>query len=84
MGENYDPELCDEKHKQIKETLNDHENRLNEHDKKFENLDKMEAVHNEQISNLCKRLDRFSGIMMVMLGALIGFFFYAIQHNIFK
>ncbi|AKN32364.1 hypothetical protein Ccar_16435 [Clostridium carboxidivorans P7] len=80
----YDEKVCGLKHKQVKETLDKHEKRLDEHDKKFENLDKIEAVHSEQILSLCKRLDRFSGIMMVMLGALVGFFFYAIQHNIFK
>ena len=80
----FSEKLCEEKHINIDKTLDDHEKRLDEHDKKFENLDKLEAVHGEQISNLCKRLDKFSGIMMVMLGALITFFFYAIEHNLFK
>lgn len=80
----YDEKVCNLKHEQTEKTLDEHGKRLDEHDKKFENLDKMEAVHGEQISSLCKRLDRFSAIMMLMLGALISFFFYAIQTKIFK
>lgn len=78
----YNEDLELEKHKEIDKTLKEHGERLDGHDNKFESINTLEATHSQQIVDLCRRLDKFATIMMLMLGSLVGFFFYAIEKKI--
>lgn len=71
MSENYDAELCDEKHKNIKEALQDHENRLNNHSKRLDVLEQDNRENHIEIKNLIKKMDTFITIIMWGLGIFV-------------
>ena len=71
------------------------EMKINEHDKKILELDKrMDENEREnaefriQIENLCKDIQSLTVTMKWFMGLLVGafvsFFFYAVQHGLFK
>lgn len=81
-------ELCNEKHKRIDERLDVHDKRLDIHGEKIDTLEKSDAVHTNQIDTICKSMGGLTkaiwGLVTAIGTALIGFFFYAVQQDIFK
>lgn len=71
MSENYDAKLCDEKHLNIKETLYDHENRLNGHSKRLDALEQDNRENHTEIKNLIKKMDTFITVIMWGLGIFV-------------
>lgn len=88
MSECYDSKLCEEKHERIREKLRDHENRLNNHSARLDRLEQDGAELKAEIKNLCKQIEGLNSTLKwfigLMVGSFIAFFFYAVQHNIFK
>jgi uncharacterized coiled-coil protein SlyX len=82
-----EPEVCKEKHKRVDEKLEDHEERLSDHDKAIEKLSKSDAVNTTLIGQLIKKLDGLTtaiwALVLVFIGSVVSFFFYAIQSKIF-
>jgi tetrahydromethanopterin S-methyltransferase subunit G len=76
-----EPKLCEEKHKRVDERLNDLEGTV-------ETLVKNDAVNTTLISQLCKKLDGLTaavwGLVLTLVVALLGFFFYSVQTGIFQ
>ena len=71
MSEVYDNKLCDEKHDNIKEILNDHENRLNGHSKRLDELEQDNRENYTEIKNLIKKMDTFITVIMWGLGIFV-------------
>ncbi|HAT4106037.1 TPA: hypothetical protein I9Z35_000500 [Clostridium perfringens] len=77
----------------MNEELIDHrmekvENKLDEHDSRIDALERNDAKKEVQINNLIKSIDTLvmvlKGLITVIGGCLVTFFFYAIQNHIFK
>ena len=81
-------EVCLERHKRVDECLDKHDNRLNSHGTRLDCLEQDGRELKTEIKNLCKSLKSMTDIMKWFLtgigGALISFFFYAVQTGIFK
>ena len=81
-------EVCAERHKRIEERLDVDDKRLNSHGNRLDQLEQDGRELKIEIKNLCKNLKSMTDVMKwfltVMGGALISFFFYAIQNGIFK
>lgn len=81
-------EICLEKHKRVDERLDIHETRLNNHSERIDKLEQRGSAVDYQIKNLCEKIDGLITTMKWFIGLLVGsfvaFFFYAVQHNIFK
>ena len=64
------------------------ENKLDEHDSRIDALERNDAKKEVQINNLIKSIDTLvmvlKGLITVIGGCLVTFFFYAIQNHIFK
>ncbi|TCO69488.1 hemolysin XhlA family protein [Marinisporobacter balticus] len=75
--------LCKEKHKQIAETLEMHNNRLNAHAKQLDILSEDSREYKVQIQNLCKQIEDLTKTIKWAIGvagtSFVGFFFYAAQ-----
>jgi hypothetical protein len=84
----YDEKLCDEKHKNIKDVLDDHEKRLNGHSKRIDDLEKDGVEYKSDIKHLCEEVSGLVTTMKWFMGiwvtSLLGFFFYAVQKIVFK
>ncbi|ACA43846.1 hypothetical protein FDC22_05970 [Clostridium botulinum] len=80
--------VCEEKHKRIEEKINVQDIRLNDHGKRIDKIEQSQSRTDTKIENLCDQLKQLVGIMKwyvgLTVGALVSFFFYAIQHNIFR
>ena len=88
MSECYDAKLCEEKHKNIKATLDDHENRLNSHSARLDKLEQNQSEFKTDMKHLCETIKGLTTAMYWFIGiwvtSLLGFFFYAVQNHIFK
>lgn len=64
------------------------ENKLDEHDSRIDALERNDAKKEVQINNLIKSIDTLvmvlKGLITVIGGCLVTFFFYAIQTHLFK
>jgi chromosome segregation ATPase len=82
-----EPKLCEEKHKRVDERLDTHEKRLNSHSEELDKLAKSDAVNTTMIGQLIKKLDSLTtavwALVVVFIGGLVSFFFYAIQSQLF-
>jgi hypothetical protein len=67
----YNEELCAEKHENIKTILDDHENRLNGHSKRIDNLEQNDRENHIEIKNLIKKMDTFITVIMWGLGIFV-------------
>jgi len=80
--------VCEEKHKRIEEKINVHDTRLNNHGDRIDKLEQNQASVNTKIESLCDQIKQLVSVLKwyigLSVGALVSFFFYAIQHNIFK
>ncbi|BCZ48412.1 membrane protein [Clostridium gelidum] len=72
----------------IKDKLETHEKRLNNHGGRLDKLEQDSRELKTEIKNLCENLKSLTNMMKwfitAMGGALISFFFYAIQTGIFN
>ena len=72
----------------VKHQLQVHEKRLNDHIKEIDELKEGRAASNVKMDNLCERLEAqtksINWLIGIMATSLVGFFFYAIQTNLFK
>ncbi|EPY6430791.1 hemolysin XhlA family protein [Clostridium sporogenes] len=80
--------VCEEKHKRLEEKINVHDTRLNDHADRIDKLEQNQSRVDVKIENLCEQIKQLVSIMKwyvgLTVGALVSFFFYAIQHNLFK
>lgn len=83
-----DEMLCAEKHLQITKELDLHNTRLNAHAEEIEELKMSDATNKNEIKNLCKQMGSLTkaiwGLVLMVGGSLVSFFFYAVQSQIFK
>lgn len=72
----------------IEDKLKTHDTRLNDHAKRIDQLERSDAKKEVQINNLIKSIDTLvmvlKGLITVIGGCLVTFFFYAIQNHLFK
>ena len=72
----------------VRHELDTHNIRLNDHSKRLDNLEREGAELKTEIKNLCDNLKSLTSMMKWFItavgGSFIGFFFYAVQQNIFK
>ncbi|WP_346930297.1 hemolysin XhlA family protein [Clostridium sp.] len=72
----------------IKHKLEVHEKRINNHSERIDELEKGRAATDVKMDNLCEKLEAqtksINWLIGLMATSLLGFFFYAIQNNIFK
>ena len=59
MEDKFDADLCKEKHGYIKESLQDHETRLNEHEMRIVNMEKDGREFQVTSTGLIKKMDDF-------------------------
>lgn len=71
----------------LKEKLDTHEKRINNHADRLDKLEIHEAARDVKIDNLCDKLEKQTrsiyGLIGMVATSLIGFFFYAIQQGLF-
>lgn len=71
----------------LKEKLDTHERRINNHAERLDKLEIHEAARDVKIDNLCDKLEKQTrsiyGLIGTVATALVGFFFYAVQQGIF-
>ncbi|BDR71233.1 hypothetical protein K144313037_p20200 (plasmid) [Clostridium tetani] len=72
----------------IRDKLGTHDKRLNDHAGRLDKLEQNQSRVDVKIENLCEQIKQLVSVMKwyigLTVGALVSFFFYAIQHNIFK
>lgn len=72
----------------IKDKLETHERRLNDHAGRIDKLEQRGASVDVKIENLCQQLQSLTTTLRwfigLLLGSFVAFFFYAVQHNTFK
>ena len=72
----------------VKHRLDVQDTRLNDHSKRLDKLEVSQAESNQMIKNLCEKIEAQTKSIYWLIGlgatSLLGFFFYAIQQNIFK
>nr|WP_202630103.1 MULTISPECIES: hemolysin XhlA family protein [Clostridium] len=72
----------------MEEKINVHDIRLNDHGKRIDKIEQNQSKIDTKIENLCDQLKQLVSVLKwyigLSVGALVSFFFYAIQHNIFK
>jgi|GEM_PF-3147325 len=80
MEDKFDASLCKEKHEHIRETLQDHENRLNNHEERIVDQEKDGREFRVDIRGLIKKMDDFittvkwgMGIFVTVSLFVIGF-----------
>ncbi|MCR1933515.1 hemolysin XhlA family protein [Clostridium tepidum] len=68
--------------------INEHTETLKEHDKRLDKIEQNQSRTDTKIENLCDQLKQLVSVLKwyigLTVGALVSFFFYAIQHNVFK
>ncbi|AZV58821.1 hemolysin XhlA family protein [Clostridium sp. AWRP] len=83
MSECYDVKLCAEKHKQIDETFDLYERRLNDHADRLKKLEGRGERVDEKIENLCEQINNLVVTLrwgMGILGAsFLGLFIYLLE-----
>ena len=71
----------------LKEKLETHEKRINNHADRLDKLEIHEAARDVKIDNLCDKLEKQTrsiyGLIGIVATSLVGFFFYAVQQGIF-
>ena len=84
----YDEKLCEQKHRQIDEKFKEHGGTLKEYDGRIGRIEQNERESKTQIQNLCETVKSLNTTMRWFMGLFIGsfvsFFFYVVQHNLFK
>lgn len=74
--------------KLVEHQLEVHDKRLNNHGDRLDKLEQDGATLKTELKNLCENLKSLTSVMKwfigLLIGSFIGFFFYAVQNNIFK
>ncbi len=77
-------DLCKHKHGRIDEILENHDNRLGDHDKRIDLLEQFQSRSEVQIMNLCKEIESLvttiKWSMGVLITTLLGFVISYIQN----
>lgn len=72
----------------IKHQINVHDTRINDHSKRLDKLEQDSVALKTELKNLCENLKSLTTVMKwfigLIIGSFVGFFFYAIQTNLFK
>ena len=72
----------------IEHQLKVHDERLNNHANRLDKLEQDSVALKTELKNLCENLKSLTTVMKwfigLIIGSFVGFFFYAIQNNIFK
>ncbi|WP_434303953.1 hemolysin XhlA family protein [Clostridium botulinum] len=80
--------VCEEKHKRLEEKIDVHDIRLNDHGKRIDKIEQNQSKIDTKIENLCDQLKQLVSVLKwyigLSVGALVSFFFYAVQYGIFK
>ncbi|MFL0197255.1 hypothetical protein ACJDU8_17070 [Clostridium sp. WILCCON 0269] len=95
MSECYDAKLCEEKHKQIDDTLELQNNRLNKHSEEIHSLQNVSAGRTKEMEGLTKAVNELNSkieklveqnrnLLITIIVLLAGFFIFAIEKGIFK
>lgn len=83
MSECYDAKLCYEKHKQIEDTFNLHERRLNDHSDRLKKLERRGERVDEKLEDVCDRLLNLTNTLKWGIGLLgasfLGLFLYLLE-----
>ncbi len=81
-------DLIKQKFKRIDEKMDVHEHRLNNHSTRLDVLERETTRFEAVLEGLIKQLEALNITMRwligVLVGALVSFFFYAIQQGLFK
>ena len=68
--------------------FNVNDKRLNNHSERIDKLEQQQSEFKAEIKNLCENIKSLTSILKWLCsligGSFVGFFFYAIQHNLFK
>ena len=84
----YSEKLCEQKHKQTDDKLCTHDKRLNNHSERIDKLEQRGSAVDAKIENLCEKIDGLVTTMRwfigLIVGAFVGFFFYAAQRGLLK
>lgn len=71
----------------VKDILDRHEKRINNHSGRLDKLENKQAETNVKLDNLCNTINKLASnlnkLTYAILTALVSFFFYAIQNNLF-
>ena len=72
----------------IQHEIDTHEKRINNHSDRLDKLEQNDIALKLEIKNLCDNIKQLTTIMKwfvgLIIGSFVGFFFYAVQNNIFK
>lgn len=72
----------------VEHQLKVHDDRLNNHANRIDKLEQDGAALKTEIKNLCENLKQLTTVMKwfigLLIGSFVGFFFYAVQHNLFR
>ena len=79
-------EKCEQIHKQVDYRLDVHDKRLNDHSKRLDMIENINSRLEERLNNLINQLNSLNvtlrWFMGMILGAFVGFFFYAAQRGL--
>lgn len=72
----------------IEMKINEHDEKIIELDKRMDKTDRENAEFKIQIKHLCETIQGLTTTMKwfigLMVGSFVAFFFYAVQHGLFK
>ena len=72
----------------LKDTLKRHDERLQRHSERIDKLENTQYEMAVKIENLCDTIDKLASnlnkLTYAIITALVSFFFYAIQNNLFN
>ena len=72
----------------VEHMLGVHDARLNDHSKRLDKIEIVQAESGQMIKSLCEKVEGLTKAIYWLIGlgatGLLGFFFYAIQNTIFK
>ncbi|MBL7575501.1 Haemolysin XhlA [Peptoniphilus asaccharolyticus DSM 20463] len=83
-----DEKQCEIYRQHLLEKVNRNEIRINDHSKRIDSIEQHNSRTDEKIENLIDKMDNLISTMRWGMGLLVGsfvsFFFYAVQHGLFK
>lgn len=84
----YNENLCVERHKRIDQNFEKIDKTLVTHDKRLDDLEQYKSRTEAQLEALCEQIRNLVSTMRwfmgLLLGGIVGFFFYALQQGLLK